>query len=84
MASAPAAQAEEFKNGHSTCGTTWSYTWANSTAGLRHYHETGGQWRRSDKPSGVSSYKGWYKPQGVYFELSTSGTFSGEVMGCAA
>ena len=83
LATAPAANAE-WLNGHSNCTTTWSYTWANSTASLKHLHETGGQKRYVTKPSGVSSYKGWLRPGNVYFELDTSGTFSGEVMGCAA
>jgi hypothetical protein len=70
--------------GTSTCSSTYSYTWANSTQSIAHRHESGGQWVQSTKPAGVSSYKGWYKPGPVYMTLNTAGNFSGAVYGCTA
>lgn len=70
--------------GYANCGSTWSFTRANSTQSLTHYHSIPGLWRKTTKPAGISTYKGFYQEGLVWMELSSPGNFSGAVYGCTA
>lgn len=72
--------------GYANCGSTWSFTRANSTQSLTHYHSLVGVglWKRVTKPAGISTFKGFYQEGLVWMELSSPGNFSGAVYGCSA
>lgn len=75
----------QFGGGYATCSSTWSYTWANSTASITHMHQADLLKRQVDRPAGVSTFKGHYRYNGAtWMELDTSGNYSGAVFGCSA
>ena len=74
----------EYQSGSANCGSSWSYTRANSTASITHMHETGPYWEQKTFPAGVSVYKGIWRPGLVFMVLNApAGNFSGEVFGCS-
>lgn len=77
------AQAQ-WGSGTANCGSSWSFTRANSTARLYHLHETSGMKGGDDYAAGISSHREFWKPGSVYMTLDTSGNYSGAVFGCSA
>lgn len=79
---APAAHAYDREAGSSNCSKLTSYTSGTATASLTHYHELPGEWKRVTRPSGFSTFYGFYNGGPTWMELETSGSISSHVIGC--